>query len=151
MNCPCFFFLLCKIHSLLIGQGQRSPWLTNENYRGSVLAHQSRKISDTNGTTIWKEVSIEIHSQTSWVFSMVLPNQRFLLRLNTILKQWVHKRDTSLSFPFWLFPVCHIEFVLVTGWILAEKSLLLSNKISLFVLFVGASSLASALVKQNTV
>lgn len=144
MNSPCFFFLLCKIHSLLIGQGQRSPWLTNENYCGSVSAHQSRKISDTNGTTKWKEGSTEIHLQTSLVFSTVLPNQSFLLRLNTIINRQVHKRDTWLSFSFWLLSVCHIEFALVTGWILAEKSSLLSNEISLFVLFVGAGSLALA-------
>lgn len=141
-----FFFLLCKKHLLLIGQGQKSPWLTNENYCGSLLAHQSRKISDTNGTTIWKEVRIEIHSQTSLVFSTVLPNQRFLLRLNTIIKQWLHRRDTSLSFPFDYF----LMFVTLNLSLLQVESslrnlMLLSNGISLYVLFVSAAVLLQLL------
>lgn len=53
--CSSFF---AKQRLLLIGQGRWSPSLANEKYGGSAQSHQSRKISDTNGTTVRTEVRI---------------------------------------------------------------------------------------------
>lgn len=77
MNSPAFFFFSPSQTTFTINRPRTSPSLANEKYCGFVEAHQSREISDTNGTTMRKEVRININLQSlmfTKVFT-VLPYQ----------------------------------------------------------------------------